>query len=97
MGSNSGVAVRPQVSTVLAVGTLPDGKTVSQEMPLPHDAGVSDPQLIFNAIQLIRQVGGIMFDGEKGSVNFYPLLMFVGGINFSVKRVILAIGSSALH
>jgi len=84
-------------SIVAVAGTLSTGQVISQEIAIPHEPGASDPTLINNALQLIRTVGGLMFDGESGSVNFYPLLMFTGGINFAVKRITLALSSTATH
>jgi len=87
----------PRQSVVIATGKFPDGKTVSQQLTLPHEAGVSEIQLISAAINMVRAAGGLMLIGEDSSIDFYPLLMFTGGINFSVQRVSLALGTLAMQ
>ena len=91
------IRTAPQQSTVVISGKLPDGKVIVQELPIPHTAGVTDFQLIDAAIKAIRAAGGMMTDGENGTVNFYPLLTLTDGINFGVKRVSLVIGSLPPH
>jgi len=87
----------PRQSVVIATGKFPDGRTVSQQLTLPHEPGVTEVQLISAAINLVRASGGLINEGEKGTIDFYPLLMFTGGINFSVQRVSLALGTLAMQ
>jgi hypothetical protein len=92
------ISAAVQKSTVVISGKLPSGKIISQDLPIPHAPGVADFQLIDAAIKSVRSVGGLMGDGEEsGTVNFYPLLMFTGGINFKVNRVALVSSSSAIQ
>lgn len=93
--SGAKVEVRAQTSVALVVGRLADGSEVSQEIAIPHQPGVVDDILIGHAIGQLRQMGGMLVRRDDGSVDFYSLLMIPKGINVSIKRISLALGTLA--
>lgn len=90
--STSPVLTANRKSVVACEGHLVDGTVVVQNLSLDHSANAPEAALLGEAIKMIRQIGGLMIDGEKGDINFYPMLT-LKKINFSVERVSLALGS----
>jgi len=79
----------PRFTTVVVEGIVnTTGEKIVAEIPIPHEPGVAEPLIINAAITVIRQGGGVVTDGEKGSVNFYPLSSLK--LNFRTKAVQLA-------
>ena len=79
-------------STVEVTGLCPDGKEVVQQFPCEHEAGAPDSALLAKVLPIVRGSGGLMVEGEKGSIDFYSMIHLVK-INFRVNRISLASGS----
>jgi hypothetical protein len=77
-----------QESTVVLTGKLHDGTEVVQEVKMRHQAGTPDPALMSKALEMMRGAGGLMHDGEAGTILFYPILS-VQSIRVEVKRISL--------
>ncbi|MHB8501494.1 MAG: hypothetical protein ACYDHE_11190 [Candidatus Acidiferrales bacterium] len=77
-----------QQSKVVMTGKLPTGEDVVQEIAMNHAPGTPDSALMAKALEMIRGAGGLMIEGDKGAINFYPLLG-LKLINVAVKRVVL--------
>ena len=85
------VAAPAQKSTVVITATiLADGSKRVHEMPMTHAQGTQDSQLFGQAIGLIRQMGGLMFDCDNGDLEFYPLSSMK--LHLSIRKISLAVG-----
>jgi hypothetical protein len=83
-------AVAVQQSKVVMTGTLQDGKEIIQEVPMNHAPGTPDPALMSQALTMVRSSGGLMTEGEGGTIYFYPMLT-LKSIHLQVNRVSLVL------
>ena len=61
---------------------------------MEHDPVVPDAGLIEQALQAVRQTGGLIVGAGDGVVNFYPLLRFER-VRFTVQHVVVALAGEA--
>ena len=84
------IAMPTKLTCVVASGKTEDNKTISQDVPIPHQDGVKPPQILFAAIETIKKIGGLLIDTPDGGVDFYIATKFVGPIHFEIKKITLA-------
>jgi hypothetical protein len=88
------IAMPHKVTQVEVTGTLESGEKVSQNFPVPHEDGVPDGPILAMAIQMFKQLGGLLVDQPDGSTNFYMAGKFVPPMTFALKKVVLVAGSA---
>jgi hypothetical protein len=82
-----------QQSVVTVVGTLSDGKKVSQDITLTHDLTAPDQNLLAQAFTHLKTLGGFLEDGSSSAeLKFYPLACCTCGVILTLKKVSLALG-----
>jgi hypothetical protein len=87
--NGTGMASAIRESIVVITGFTNSGEKVIMELPLRHEADVSDDMLIGQAVTIIRQSGGICQNSDQpGEIDFYPLVQ-LKKIHFAVNRIAL--------
>ena len=84
------IAMPPKITVVAVSGKLESGDTVSQDFPVRHEDGCHPGAIMGQAVNMFRQMGGIIVDMPDGGLAFHMASKFVGPINFSIKNVVLA-------
>ena len=94
MSSNQ-IARPIETTTVRAEAVLEHGQKVFQIYPINHPQGTDNGQILGAAVNISRQMGGLLEDTPSGGLNFYPLHLLFGPINFEIKNIAL-VGADAM-
>jgi hypothetical protein len=86
----SGQIATPLMTTIVKVSAkLADGQEIEQDFSINHPSGIPDGQIVSNAFQIFKQVGGFLKDIPGHGLEFYMASKVEAPIKFEIKNVLL--------
>ena len=77
-----------ETTIIIASGKLKgEKKTIAQDLSVRHRKGQPLGEIVYGAITIYRQLGGLLEDTDNNGTTFYPTECFEHGIKFAPKVV----------
>lgn len=86
-----GGLIQPAETTLVNVsGKTHSGREVSSDLIVQHPKGWGNIQILGNAINQFRALGGILVDTPDGGIEMFFAVQFATPLKFTIKSIITA-------